>query len=123
MQLHGVGQGSGKLLRMIAPQQRHQRQRPLIQRLEDRLQDWRPSQLLVRAGIARGHREHLVQQQDSLGQPGTQIRMRDRIQTEIGLQLLVDIGQGTRQRADLLIRREGQAVGVAGRRIGVLANN
>ena len=110
-------------LRVTAPEDRHQRSAPRDQGLDRPLGDLLPAAASMRAGTARLHRQHSVQQQYALAEPGRQVAVHRRLDTQVSLQLEVDVLQRTRDRPHVGRHREGQPHGVTGGRIGILADD
>jgi len=77
----------------------------------------------VRPGPAFPDGEGSVEQQDALVNPARQIAMVRRRNTEIGVKLRINVGQASRQRANVTAGRKGPAHRVTRCWVGVLTEN
>ena len=115
-----VGKKALTRLRIPAPENRDHG--AAVECANGSLCDLFPTDAAVRTGLAWGYGKHPVKQQHSLVRPGAQVPVFPAVDTQIIVQLAVNIDQGTR-RFDTRASREGHAHGVSWGGIRVLADD
>ena len=115
-----VGKKALTRLRIPAPENRDHG--AAVERANRSLGDLFPADAAVLPSLAWGYRKHSVEQQHSLVCPGAQVTILPAVDTQIIVQLAVNINQGTR-RFHTRASREGHAHGVSWCGIGVLAHD
>jgi hypothetical protein len=117
----GFGRDEGDLASgVIAPEEEDDAVGQAADGVDDGVGEGFPALAAMAAGVSGGDGEDRVQQQHALMGPGFEASVIRTWQSEIGTEFLVDVSEGTGDRADIGSDREAEAVGVAGRGVRIL---